>query len=124
MTTLYRPVLIKSVEQAEALPVGVFAIKWATPWIGEHRGPDDDGRTWWESKNGLYTHSEMVGDTALVPIDAEEEWTAMGEDHGDPWIAHIGHDGIDGTREEAEAYVRRFGGLIAHRALTLWEAQD
>lgn len=57
----------------------------------------------------------------LVPIDAEEEWTAMGSDNGEPWIAHVGHDGIDGSREEAQQYVDRFGGFIAHRTRTPWE---
>lgn len=57
----------------------------------------------------------------LVPIEAEEEWTAMGSDNGEPWIAHVGHDGIDGSREEAQQYVDRFGGFIAHRTRTPWE---
>lgn len=98
MTTLYRSVWVTREDEARALPPGSFV------------HPDC-------RRGGILTY--------LVPIEAEEEWTAMGEDSdGDPWIAHVGHGGIDGTREEAEAYVRRFGGFIAHRALTLWEAQD
>lgn len=31
------------------------------------------------------------------------------------------HDWTDGTREEAEAYTRRFGGFIARRNRTPWE---
>lgn len=70
---LYREVPITSAEQAEALPEGTFAVRWDVPWIGEKVGPDENGHTEWQSKNGCYSHVEMIGDTALVPIEAEEE---------------------------------------------------
>ena len=73
MTTLYRPVLIESAEQAEALPVGTMArtysvahdievcVKdWDNAWLGTHG-------------TGAFTDLRMVGFTALVPIEAEEE---------------------------------------------------
>lgn len=69
MSTLYRPVLIETAEQAEALPVGS---------ISPHpdRLPIEKlaHGTWWGSQNfeGL-TNEEMVGDEVLVPIEAEEE---------------------------------------------------
>ena len=90
---------------------------WSINWATRNEIP---GRWYDNSRDGLQL---VDGDkmTVLVPVEAEEEWTAMGEDHGDPWIAHIGYDGIDGTREEAEAYTRRFGGFLAHRNLTPWE---
>ena len=70
MTTLYRPVLISSAEQAEALPVGTVVLRRGDsgPWqkvanrrMGNHYRGDlaaigDPG---------------LVGHTALVPIDAE-----------------------------------------------------
>ena len=116
MTTLYRPVLIESVEQAEALPEGTIAL---LPF--GHRTKIAGG--WWETPTGggLDESRAVVGAQALVPIEAEEEWTAMGSDNGEPWIAHVGHDGIDGSREEAQQYVDRFGGFIAHRTRTPWE---
>ena len=69
MTTLYKPVLIESVEQAEALPEGTVAIseefapevfvKDEDSWMGTH-GP------------GAFTNESAVGLEALVPIEAEE----------------------------------------------------
>lgn len=83
MTTLYRPVLIESAEQAEALPDGTLAhrvLKFESMWdtveqpeaavkvgINAWRSTavDDDAWDW------LDRH--LVGWTALVPIEAEEE---------------------------------------------------
>lgn len=129
---LYREVLIESAEQAEALPIGTVALdhprgtrddripyvkatpdRWASVWDVSALGNI--------KSYGTAPNEAMVGDRALVPIEAEEEWTAMGSDNGEPWIAHVGHDGIDGSREEAQQYVDRFGGFIAHRTRTPWE---
>lgn len=71
MTTLYRPVLIESAEQAEALPVGTIARhddhmpveKWEAVYGETHWGDAEDG----------LTDVDMIGWTALVPIEAEEE---------------------------------------------------
>ena len=70
MTSLYRPVLIESAAQAEALPEGTVAIseefapevfvKDEDSWMGTH-GP------------GAFTNESAVGLEALVPIEAEEE---------------------------------------------------
>ena len=74
MTTLYRPVLIESAEQAEALPEGTIMFLPAGPYVWTARDPggeflDHYGRPW---------HFENTQDdepfTALVPIEAEEEW--------------------------------------------------
>src|SRR5699024_4511072 len=72
------------------------SINWATR-------NEIPGRWYDNSSDGLQL---VDGDevTVLVPIEAEEEFTATGEDHGDPWIAAIGFGELDGTREEAEAY--------------------
>ena len=73
MTTLYRPVLIESAEQAEALPEGTIMLLPAGPYVWTARDPggeflDHYGRPW---------HFENTQDdepfTALVPIEAEEE---------------------------------------------------
>ena len=77
MTTLYRPVLIESAEQAEALPL------WTTARIEEH---PRDGLPMvamrivrgWRNRDladGRIPHADMVGWFALVPIEAEEETT-------------------------------------------------
>lgn len=73
MTTLYRPVLIETAEQAEALPEGTIMFLPAGPYVWTARDPggeflDHYGRPW---------HFENTQDeepfTALVPIEAEEE---------------------------------------------------
>ena len=65
MTTLYKPVLIESVEQAEALPEATVA---AHP---DH-WPREKFQSVWQECDGLWDNSAMVGWTALVPIEAEE----------------------------------------------------
>lgn len=72
MTTLYRPVLIGSAEQAEALPEGTIATHdehWPVVRCTPNR---------WESSARDMKHAEMVGWTALVPIEAEEETHGWG----------------------------------------------
>ena len=73
MTTLYKPVLIESAEQAEALPEGTIMFLPAGPYVWTARDPggeflDHYGRPW---------HFENTQDdepfTALVPIEAEEQ---------------------------------------------------
>ena len=79
MITLYRPVRIESAEQAEALPVGTVArshgsdgepthacLRMANGWWCTDE-TNDDGTPF------LVPHAGMVRDTALVPIEAEEE---------------------------------------------------
>lgn len=78
MITLYRPVLIESAEQAEALPVGTVA-QHNAPGYARHIAvrifrEDGDPRVWRPHRgHALRTHARMVGWTALVPIEAEEE---------------------------------------------------
>ena len=76
MTVLYKPVLIESVEQAEALPSGTVATYGGgSMTLTAHRvtslamKPDA-----WNVMDDLLSSSDMVGWTALVPIEAEEEW--------------------------------------------------
>ena len=73
MTTLYKPVLIESVEQAEALPEGTVATSEfdfaREKWCGGWTGADGDA---------LYDHLHMLGWVALVPIEAEEDFQKAG----------------------------------------------
>ena len=71
MTTLYKPVLIESAEQAEALPIGTVG----------HEPPHlyayiKKARNYWRGTgdDAALTDYEMLPFTALVPIEAEEEW--------------------------------------------------
>ena len=77
MTTLYKPVKIESAEQAEALPA--FAV--ARYIDGDTRAAIKTIDGIWESIPGFYGEEahfseDMIGWTALVPIEAEEEHVA------------------------------------------------
>ncbi|OFT62583.1 hypothetical protein HMPREF3159_03465 [Brachybacterium sp. HMSC06H03] len=80
MTTLYRPVLIESAEQAEALPFGTVAkrTKWRESGEQDYYSAVRVGYNAWfttsdtaDRQDSLSRH--MVGWTALVPIEAVEE---------------------------------------------------
>ena len=96
MTTLYRPVLIESAEQAEALPVNTLAISadGVDPAIRKEDG--------WHGIFGdpPYSHAEMVSDYALVPIEAEEEYEPAS------WI---------------DSYYPGYPKLMRTRLVTPWE---
>ena len=74
MSVLYRPVLIESAEQAEALPLSTRAIRPDGQAAARLDGVSEGGQ--WTSKLRLYAHDEVIGWTALVPIEAEEEYSA------------------------------------------------
>ena len=114
MTVIYVPRLIESAEQAEALPIGTMArtysvahdiegcVKdWDNAWLGTH-GP------------GAFTDLGMVGFTALVPIEAEEEW----EDDGRP-VWNLGEG--EATPADVDDYERRNGRRPSRRLVTPWE---
>ncbi|MDN5687024.1 MAG: hypothetical protein L0G94_10195 [Brachybacterium sp.] len=69
MTTLYRPVLIESAEQAEALPEGIVLIR-----DDHYAFQKDKGRFVSTDPHDLpVAHAwEVVGWTALVPIELGE----------------------------------------------------
>ena len=78
MTTLYKPVKIESAEQAEALP----AFTVARYIDGDTRAAIKTIDGIWESIPGFYGEEahfseDMIGWTALVPIEAEEEMRAF-----------------------------------------------
>lgn len=75
---LYRPVLIETAEQAEALPIGTWARSDVGGGIPEEtvvRTADE--RQPWRNGPAAWSSSEIVGWTALVPIEAEEEWALL-----------------------------------------------
>ena len=75
MTILYRPVLIESAEQAQALPIGTVARAdyipegWTYVTVRVQGGWRDEHF----QLTGPLPHSEVVSMTALVSIEAEEE---------------------------------------------------
>ena len=71
MITLYRPVLIESAEQAEALPIGTLARHDDHMPVEKWR--DEDGSAHWGYIEESVEVDLLRGWTALVPIEAEEE---------------------------------------------------
>lgn len=69
MTTLYRPVLIETPGQARELPPGTIATLHGAYPCWKH------ARQEWMTVGsaGLWGHGDMVGWTALVPVEAREE---------------------------------------------------
>lgn len=76
MTRIYVPVLIETVEQAEQLPDGTIAFV-EKPWGNTTRRDvaTKDHSDWWGSDCDINFLGDegMVGWTALVPVEAEEE---------------------------------------------------
>ncbi|OFT48865.1 hypothetical protein HMPREF3159_13150 [Brachybacterium sp. HMSC06H03] len=75
-TTIYVPTPITSAEQAEALPSGTLARHSQGAGMDHaHKLPAYPRTTtgFWRSTDGLVSDGAMVGWTALVPIEAEEE---------------------------------------------------
>ena len=64
---LYRPVLIESVEQAEALPEGTVIIH------AEYYPQEKFDGLWGREGNSSASLAEEEGWSALVPVEAEEE---------------------------------------------------
>lgn len=65
---LERP--IASVEDAEALPVGTVVTDGIGAWVG---WDDDDTVTFTDGEDSAITPRQMIGWTALVPVEAVEE---------------------------------------------------
>lgn len=76
MTTLYKPVLITSAEQAEALPEGTVVINTRAGAIEK----GSRGR-WWSGLNQVPDRTP-IGASALVPIEAEEVWGSQDKSGG------------------------------------------
>ena len=106
MTTLYRPVLIESVEQAEALPVGTVLRHESYQPIEKW---DYNGEAIYGGfQDGLFP-DELVGWLALVPIEAGEEWQTRHEGGSIP------------QADEAEARASATARSIQRRYTTEWE---
>ncbi|MEU2418858.1 hypothetical protein ABZ546_13860 [Brachybacterium paraconglomeratum] len=120
MTTIYVPRLIESSDQAEALPIGTVALdhprgtrdelipyvkatpdRWASVWDVSALGNI--------KSYGTAPNEAMVGDRALVPIEAEEEWKTL---HEGAW--HLKADEDDARRDANALGARR-------RYTTDWE---
>ena len=78
MTTLYKPVKIESAEQAEALPRGTVATygEKSAKLTAHHVGHVGTRGDVWLCIGEFMPNADMVGWTALVPIEAVEEYVA------------------------------------------------
>lgn len=113
MTILYKPVLIESVAQADALPTGTVVINSsgdrynltaAGMW---HSVADDRDLT-----EDIDSSAFPVTITALVPIEAEEEWAITLSDDPPAWST--------ATREEAQE-AKEHTEPVSVRYRTRWE---
>lgn len=103
MTTLYRPVLIESAEQAEALPEGTIITH------AEYHPQEKFAGLWGRNRNTSRQLAQQDGWMALVPIEAEEEWKTL---HEGSW--HLKTDEDDARRDANSLGARR-------RYTTDWE---
>ena len=73
MTVLYRPVLVESAEQAEALPIGTIIRYLLAPTVLI----SDEERVWVDGEDTVMTGADLYAArdvwAVLVPIEAEEE---------------------------------------------------
>ena len=101
MTTLYRPVLIESAEQAEALPEGTIISYRLAPTVLI----SDEERVWVDGEDTVMTGADLYAArdvwAVLVPIEAEEE----------TWLAGPDKPIVNGQRIDK----------TAHRWCTPWE---
>ena len=75
MSILYKPVKIESAAQAEALPLFTIATIEDSPVTGYPEVARKIVNGWRNRDlvDGRIPHADMIGWTALVPIEAEEE---------------------------------------------------
>ena len=116
MTTIYVPRPIESAEQAEALPIGTVAVLWDGPHVIQHATLTSARRGPWDMDMHGYEHHLFVGWTALVPIEAEEEWAVRYDepDEGAVVEPHI-------NEEHARAWAYSVDGAARSRLVTRWE---
>ena len=81
MSILYKPVKIESAAQAEALPLFTIATIEDSPVTGYPEVARKIVNGWRNRDlvDGRIPHADMIGWTALVPIEAEEECGAGGD---------------------------------------------
>lgn len=110
MTTLYRPVLIETADlPMNKFPEGTIATHpdyWPVERCSCSR---------WESNGPDRYDPDMVGWSALVPIEAEEEWAAFTGTTGTMLAAHFLH-GIPSPGRGSVANLPR-----KRRYVTPWE---
>ena len=118
MTVIYVPRLIESAEQAEALPEETIAYLLHDDGFTDGLAmrltqTTGDPRAWRVmGRFALATHEMMRGWTALVPIEAEEEWS----------VGHEAPAWAPGTEEWARAFqAHEPGRRLFRRSTTPWE---
>lgn len=99
MTVLYRPVLITSAEQAEALPEGIVV-------IGTRAGVIDKGSRgrWWAGLTQVPART-VIGGTALMPVELREQTHRLhGRKAEVPWgeLIQITYPGAGETDESRD----------------------
>ena len=96
MAIVYVPRLIESAEQAEALPLGTVVRHDSHMPLEKWR--DEYGATYWGYLEEAVEADTLVGWTALVPIEAEEEYTT--ERAGGAWDNDAIYSSPDDVRRD------------------------
>lgn len=102
---IYIPRLIESAEQAEALPIGTIAVLPDGLCHRQILTKTDNSPGPWKADMRGYPNDVLLGWTALVPVEAEEET----REHA--WR-------LDTSSTPGESYLRR---NTATRLVTPWE---
>ena len=121
MTTLYKPVLIETAEQADQLPEGAFIID-ALDLVARLEKTGRYAGRWLTEEDGCLNDPVMPAQ-AFVPIEAEEEYGAEMK-----WDARTPHDthvslglGLDNAHWQAKHNPDYATGRIMRRYVTRWE---
>ena len=118
MNTLYRPVLIETAEQAEALPEGTIISYRLAPTVLI----SDEERVWVDGEDAVMTGADLYAArdvwAVLAPIEAEEEKRSVARHSG---------GGQTNYNTEAAGNPGRMGEYIASlpvesRYVTPWES--
>lgn len=115
MTAVYVPTLIESAEQAEQLPEDTVVIH--DDWLPVQKTAGE-----WPGNSIMLSPDDLIGRTALVPVEADEYWRVEGEDDKGWYALDIGYDPLGAPRDTAERAARKHGGTSVRRYVTEWEA--
>ena len=95
---IYVPITIESAEQAEALPDGTVATH-------QDHWPLEKFRGVWEGCDTTWGHSQVIGWTVLVPVEAKEEW-AVSHDRDAPAWSSVTKERAQSPGADETAFVR------------------
>lgn len=123
MTTLYKPVKIETVKQAEKLPIGTVAVFEPGSMLSVAAVKNAGPLPGWRLGDERVPVGEVPGYVALVPVEAEERIGAeMQWDMPTPHDTHVlPSSDIDNARWQIEHNPDHATGRIMRQYRTPWE---